>query len=85
MEKIKDESQKLIVDLDKKEDEYIEDKDLKSKIFAKKYCFLLDLQETKRNIDIFSRVDYLNVFLFNLSLVVTDFYMNPEETNLTIK
>jgi len=77
------ESEELTVDRDRKDDEYMEE--LKSQIFDKRFCFLLDLQDTRRKNDLFTEFKYLNNCLFSLTLVVTDFYMNPEETDLISK
>jgi len=89
MKKIKEEifrsveSEELTVDQDRKDDEeYMEE--LKSQIFAKRFCFLFDFKETPRKTYSDLEIIYSNECLFDLCLIVTDFYMNSQETNVMI-
>jgi len=76
------ESEELTVDRDRKGDKYMEE--LKNEIFAKRFCFLFDPQEIQRKC--YSDLDtiYSSEYLFELYLIVTDFYMNPQVANLMI-
>jgi len=71
------ESEELIVDRERKDDEYIEE--LKSRIFANRFCFILDIQDINMNRQSLFEFTYSSDCLFELCLIVSDFYMNSQE------